>query len=190
MRRRLEPDMRLVPVMPCPFGVECTFSGHSFSVVVGLAVWHVPHHHGQTTGVRMARRPPDWPRHTDQLAKTCRVEPLTFGKPIPPMTWCHYCEMLATTRDHIVPDSVGGARLWWNLVPSCAACNLQKADRQSCSCMFCLRAMALWSLGFRREGKSYRDKKNNRKPELRARETLAGLTPGQVASLAVPRKSI
>jgi hypothetical protein len=93
----------------------------------------------------------------------CGITPVTFSEPIRPRTWCHYCGFLATTRDHIVPDSVGGARNWWNLVPACDDCNNAKADRQACTCMFCLRAIALRHLGYRRSGKSYRDKKNNRK---------------------------
>jgi hypothetical protein len=95
------------------------------------------------------RRPPEWAPATDRLAKQCGVTPVSFKKPIPPMTWCHYCDFLATTRDHVVPDAAGGADAWWNLVPSCVTCNSDKGTRQACSCMYCLRAIALWSLGFR-----------------------------------------
>ena len=42
-----------------------------------------------------------------------------------------------------------------------------KADRQACSCRFCLRAIALWHLGYRRTGMSYREKKQARKERAR-----------------------
>lgn len=118
-----------------------------------------------------ARRPPVWPPHTDKIARDCGVQTVTFSRPIPPETWCHYCGFLADTRDHIVPDSAGGSRQWWNLVPSCAQCNLAKDSRQECSCLFCLRAMALWSLGFRHTGATRGDKKR-RQRENRATQTI------------------
>lgn len=123
------------------------------------------------------RRPPDWPSYTDRLADACGVQTVTFHRPVPANAACHYCGGVSDSRDHIVPDSVGGSRHWWNLVPSCSPCNLAKDDRQSCSCMFCLRAMALWSLGFRREGKSWREKK-------RPAVTETTLTPEKLAALA------
>ncbi len=100
-----------------------------------------------------ARRPPEWDPHTDSLARICKVQTVAFGSPLPPKTWCHYCGFLAQSRDHIIPDSIGGVSAWWNLVPSCHDCNNAKADRQACSCLFCLRAIALWGLGFRTETK-------------------------------------
>ena len=111
----------------------------------------------------MKREPPTCKPWADPVAKECDITPVSFKNPVPPNTWCHYCGFLATSRDHVVPDSVGGAKAWWNLVPSCHDCNLGKADRQACSCEFCLRAIALWHLGFKRTGRSYRDRKNNRK---------------------------
>lgn len=116
----------------------------------------------------MKREPPRWP-HQDPVARECDVTPVAFGVPIPPNTWCHYCGFLANTRDHIVPDSVGGAKAWWNLVPACIDCNNGKAERQACACLFCLRAIALWHLGFRRTGASHRDKKNRNKRNRAAR---------------------
>ncbi len=126
------------------------------------------------------RRPPHWDRTTDHLAKDCGVETVSFSGPMPTGLTCHYCDDVATNRDHIVPDSVGGARLWWNLVPSCEPCNNSKADRQACSCMFCVRAIALWSLGFRREGKSYREKKHG--AAERAARTKKKPTPTWVSA--------
>jgi hypothetical protein len=110
-------------------------------------------------GTLTHRKPPHWPPHTDRIARECGVRIVTFTRKVEPGTRCHYCGGEGLTRDHVVPDSVGGAPLWWNLVPSCNSCNESKADRQACACMFCVRAIALWSLGFRREGKSYREKK-------------------------------
>jgi hypothetical protein len=41
---------------------------------------------------------------------------------------CHYCGDQATSRDHIIPQSVGGKSVWWNLVSACEPCNRAKAD--------------------------------------------------------------
>jgi hypothetical protein len=106
------------------------------------------------------REPPTCKPWLDHLVIECGITPVRFNSPIPPNTWCHYCGFLADSRDHIVPDSLDGSRHWWNLVPACKACNEAKDDRQACACLFCLRAMALWHLGFRRTGKSRREKKS------------------------------
>ena len=113
------------------------------------------------------RRPPDWIPAEDRLAQECGVQTVTFSRAVPPLTLCHYCGGFATTRDHIVPDSAGGSRQWWNLVPACVQYNTEKDVRQSCSCLFCLRAMALWSLGFRATGLSRYDKKRRRASQLK-----------------------
>lgn len=42
---------------------------------------------------------------------------------------CAYCGQAATTIDHIVPRSRGGAHTWDNVVSACARCNQVKADR-------------------------------------------------------------
>lgn len=42
---------------------------------------------------------------------------------------CGYCGRKATTVDHIVPRSRGGADTWENLVAACTLCNQTKADR-------------------------------------------------------------
>lgn len=42
---------------------------------------------------------------------------------------CGYCLKPATTVDHIVPQSRGGASSWLNTVAACAKCNCKKADR-------------------------------------------------------------
>lgn len=115
----------------------------------------------------MRREPPNCKPYNDLLARECGITTVAFGTPIPSNAWCHYCGFKAEARDHIVADSVGGAKAWWNLVPACIACNDEKADRQSCSCMFCMRAIALWHLGFRREGASYRDKRIRKKQNKR-----------------------
>ena len=43
---------------------------------------------------------------------------------------CHYCGRAATSVDHIIPLSRGGARLDpSNLVAACVSCNSRKRDR-------------------------------------------------------------
>ena len=42
---------------------------------------------------------------------------------------CQYCSAPATSLDHVVPRSRGGAHTWENVVASCARCNHTKADR-------------------------------------------------------------
>ena len=42
---------------------------------------------------------------------------------------CGYCGVSATTIDHIVPRSRGGADSWENLVACCLKCNNIKGDR-------------------------------------------------------------
>lgn len=42
---------------------------------------------------------------------------------------CAYCGRRATTVDHVVPRSLGGADTWLNTVAACAADNQRKADR-------------------------------------------------------------
>ena len=58
---------------------------------------------------------------------------------------CHYCDSMATTRDHIVPKVKGGRNARWNLVPSCRLCNQAKgASMPSCRCNKCLTAVRRW----------------------------------------------
>ncbi len=42
---------------------------------------------------------------------------------------CGYCNAKATTIDHVIPRSRGGAHCWENCVASCAPCNHRKADK-------------------------------------------------------------
>lgn len=42
---------------------------------------------------------------------------------------CGYCGKTATTIDHILPRSRGGATSWKNTVASCVKCNNRKDDR-------------------------------------------------------------
>lgn len=42
---------------------------------------------------------------------------------------CGYCGKPATTIDHVVPRSRGGAHNWENCVACCTSCNHRKADR-------------------------------------------------------------
>lgn len=42
---------------------------------------------------------------------------------------CQYCSAPATSLDHVVPRSRGGAHTWENVVSACGRCNHLKADR-------------------------------------------------------------
>ncbi len=42
---------------------------------------------------------------------------------------CVYCSAPATSLDHVVPRSRGGAHVWENVVSCCRRCNHVKADR-------------------------------------------------------------
>ena len=42
---------------------------------------------------------------------------------------CVYCGAAATSLDHVVPRSRGGAHAWENVVSACSRCNHIKADR-------------------------------------------------------------
>jgi 5-methylcytosine-specific restriction endonuclease McrA len=42
---------------------------------------------------------------------------------------CVYCGATATSLDHVVPKSRGGAHSWENVVAACGRCNHAKADR-------------------------------------------------------------
>lgn len=42
---------------------------------------------------------------------------------------CVYCGATATSIDHVIPRSRGGAHQWENVVAACHKCNHQKADR-------------------------------------------------------------
>jgi 5-methylcytosine-specific restriction endonuclease McrA len=42
---------------------------------------------------------------------------------------CAYCDGVATSVDHVVPRSRGGAHAWENVVSACGRCNHLKADR-------------------------------------------------------------
>ena len=42
---------------------------------------------------------------------------------------CVYCGQQATSLDHVVPRSRGGAHAWENVVAACGRCNHHKADR-------------------------------------------------------------
>jgi 5-methylcytosine-specific restriction endonuclease McrA len=42
---------------------------------------------------------------------------------------CVYCGRHATTVDHVLPQSRGGASTWLNAVAACAPCNHRKANR-------------------------------------------------------------
>ena len=42
---------------------------------------------------------------------------------------CVYCGAIATSLDHVVPRSRGGAHTWENVVSACGRCNHVKADR-------------------------------------------------------------
>ena len=43
---------------------------------------------------------------------------------------CVYCTAPATSIDHVIPRSRGGAHIWENVVSACHKCNHLKADKQ------------------------------------------------------------
>lgn len=56
-------------------------------------------------------------------------QPATYSRETIFARWgyaCCYCDARAEHLDHVVPISKGGADAEHNLVPSCAACNLDK----------------------------------------------------------------
>lgn len=55
---------------------------------------------------------------------------------------CAYCGEFATTVDHIVPASRGGANSWTNTVAACGPCNGRKADRTPAEADMPLRVRA------------------------------------------------
>ncbi|WNN95087.1 HNH endonuclease [Microbacterium phage Magritte] len=88
---------------------------------------------------------------TDPIAIGAGVVIVSFFEPIPELTMCHYCDRVATTRDHIVPKAKRGTDAWWNLVPACEPCNRKKTDNDTtCHCAFCSRAVFLFELGHMR----------------------------------------
>jgi 5-methylcytosine-specific restriction endonuclease McrA len=42
---------------------------------------------------------------------------------------CAYCEGIADTVDHLLPQSRGGSNSWQNTVAACTRCNNRKANR-------------------------------------------------------------
>jgi 5-methylcytosine-specific restriction endonuclease McrA len=54
---------------------------------------------------------------------------------------CLYCGAAATSLDHVVPRSRGGAHSWENVVSACGRCNHVKADRGVAELGWRLRAV-------------------------------------------------
>lgn len=54
---------------------------------------------------------------------------------------CAYCQGGATTIDHVIPRSRGGADSWENLVACCLRCNNTKGDRTPQEMGWSLRSM-------------------------------------------------
>ena len=54
---------------------------------------------------------------------------------------CVYCNAPATSIDHVIPRSRGGAHHWENVVAACHKCNHQKADRMLKEIGWKLRAL-------------------------------------------------
>ncbi|MFF9893919.1 HNH endonuclease [Streptomyces longispororuber] len=87
-------------------------------------------------GLRVRAADVDLP--VPQVIRLCRYVRVPFRRRAP---WsrrgvlvrdrhrCAYCGRRATTVDHVVPRSQGGADTWLNTVASCALDNHRKADR-------------------------------------------------------------
>lgn len=68
------------------------------------------------------------------------------GLSAPPEYVCHYCDISlleeTKTKDHVVPRSIGGLDVRWNIVWACRDCNSDKADDfPVCRCNFCRRTI-------------------------------------------------
>jgi 5-methylcytosine-specific restriction endonuclease McrA len=82
------------------------------------------HAHGQTSlpaVIRLARFVRVPYRHTVPLTRRA-IFARDGGR-------CVYCNAPATSIDHVIPRSRGGAHHWENVVSACHRCNHAKADR-------------------------------------------------------------
>jgi 5-methylcytosine-specific restriction endonuclease McrA len=52
---------------------------------------------------------------------------------------CAYCGRAASTIDHVLPRSRGGANTWLNTVAACGRCNQRKGDRTPSEARMSLR---------------------------------------------------
>jgi 5-methylcytosine-specific restriction endonuclease McrA len=62
---------------------------------------------------------------------------------------CAYCGGAATTIDHVLPRSRGGANSWLNTVAACGSCNHRKGDRTPAEARMPLRVKPIaptWAL--------------------------------------------
>jgi 5-methylcytosine-specific restriction endonuclease McrA len=62
---------------------------------------------------------------------------------------CAYCGGAATTIDHVLPRSRGGANSWLNTVAACGRCNQRKGDRTPAEARMPLRyapVVPTWAL--------------------------------------------
>lgn len=85
---------------------------------------------------------PLWTRLSEGAARTRKVgglvdkfnsgDLLSYWESVGiPADQCYYCSGPFEHLDHMTPTSKGGAHSVRNIVPSCATCNLTKADRTS-----------------------------------------------------------
>lgn len=66
---------------------------------------------------------------------------------------CAYCGGAASTIDHVLPRSRGGANTWLNTVAACGRCNQRKGDRTPSEARMPLRtapAVPTWHASFLR----------------------------------------
>ncbi|EFG06084.1 endonuclease [Streptomyces clavuligerus] len=126
-------DMRDTLVLNASFEPLSTVSLHRAVILVlqDKAVVEQAH-----PGLRMRAAAVDLP--VPQVIRLCRYVRVPFRRQAP---WsrrgvlardqhrCAYCGRRATTVDHVVPRSHGGADSWLNTVASCAEDNHRKADR-------------------------------------------------------------
>ena len=54
---------------------------------------------------------------------------------------CGYCGGVASTIDHVLPRSRGGANTWENTVAACGRCNQRKGDRTPAEARMPLRSV-------------------------------------------------
>jgi len=83
---------------------------------------------------------------TNRAASTLGWNFTANGKHVTDIDQCHYClrdiNVLTRTKDHVVPRSMGGLDVRWNIVWSCRQCNSFKASNPViCRCSFCRRSV-------------------------------------------------
>lgn len=85
-----------------------------------------------------------WLMNLDPLVKLEEIQAQAVQMLSKWIKFCHYCNDIADTTDHVVPVSLGGRDKAYNRVPACLECNKKKADRPpTCMCDQCQVSLAI-----------------------------------------------